>query len=247
MIGSMKPFLLLVVLLQASVTANYKVSGRVTAFPNVARAPSTLLLRSFALNQGPGQGVTTKINADGSFEFTGLPGGEYDLNFYDANQPFQQVGQTSAGEYIPRFSPVGPGLNFTSTGDVADLEIKLPADVVGQVVLSDGAEPPANAVLVVSSTPLLANGAFRSARLMRSQAVAEHDGRFVLPLFPGQNSLSVNAPAGYSVKSIKYGALDVTTGALNLTGLPTSTLLITLDRIPVVQFDPDIRARRPIR
>jgi len=235
-------FALLAILLQTPVPATYSISGRVVGFSDSAGTPSTvLLLRSYALHEGPGQGKTYTIHADGTFEFRDVPAGEFDLNFYDARQPFQQVGQTSAGQPVSRFTDIGPGLNFTFSGhNVPDLQIKSPAGLNGQFVMADGGPMPA--VVVTSSSPLSVNSTFRSGRSIRSQAVPRSDARFTLGVFPGENTITVTAPGdmsgsrplpdGYSVKSITYAAVDVMTNGLVLTGLPTSNLVITLDRQP---------------
>jgi hypothetical protein len=76
---------LLALLVQAPAALTYTVSGRVTAFPNATDIPSTLILRSFELRQGPGEGKTMKINADGTFEFTGVLPPECDQSFYLLN------------------------------------------------------------------------------------------------------------------------------------------------------------------
>jgi hypothetical protein len=236
----MKSLLVLLgLLLQTPTSTTYSISGNVVKFPDAAEKPSTLIMRSFALHEGWGQGKTTTIHADGTFEFTDVRPGEFDLNLYDARQSFLEVNQRPGNSPVSRNTAIGPGLNFTFSGhNVTGLQLKAPAELSGRFVITDGGSTPD--VVVSSSTPLSVNSSFHSARSMRTQAVPGSDGRFTLGVFPGENTITVEAlgyhsgsralPNGYTVKSISYGDSDVMAKGLVLTGVPTSTMVITLGR-----------------
>ena len=101
---------------------------------------------------------------------------------------------------------------------------------MGRIVSSDGSAFPASGVVIATTTPVSGDN-MRSARRMTNCALSRSDGGFVLPLYPGDNAISVgNVPSGWTVGSIAYGVVNVTKAPLNLTGSPTSQLVITLTR-----------------
>jgi hypothetical protein len=209
----MKPLILAVLLLQTPSPATSRIGGHVVTFPG-AKIPTTLTLRIYG-QQGPGGSVVTRsipAQSDGTFQISGVAPGEYTVSVGD---PFHS-----------------PGRNFTfRSGDVTDLEIKVPAAISGRVVVADGSPLPDPLVRIVDTTPVSGIAANpRVPKTMRSSVSPDAMGNFVLDAFPGENTISLDQlPVGYTVMSIMFGAVNVQ-GPITLESVPTSFIVITLDR-----------------
>jgi hypothetical protein len=208
---------MLALLLQAPAGTS-KISGRVTSFPG-AKIPGTMKLRVYG-QVGPGNSIVVRdvsVQDNGLFEIAGIAPGEYALSLGD---PFRS-----------------PSRNFTfRDGNVTDFEMKAPTEVSGRLVMADGRVVPGEAS-IRNTSPAAATMNSRAPRQIATLAFSDAGGRFSLGLFPGENTISLNPtmgvnqlPSGYSIKSITYGAQDVTHTPMVLNAPPTSTLVIVLER-----------------
>jgi len=209
---------MLVLLLQTPTAGTSKISGRVTCFPG-GEIPRTMKLRVYG-QVGPGNSIVVRdvsVQENGLFEISGIAPGEYELSLGD---PFRT-----------------PSRNFTfRDGDVTDFEMKVPIEVSGRLVMADGRVVPGEAS-IRNTSPAAATMNSRAPRQISTLAFSDAAGRFSLGLFPGENTISLNQsngptqlPSGFTIKSITYGAQDVTHTPLDLKAPPTSTLVIVLER-----------------
>jgi hypothetical protein len=179
-----------------------------------AGMPSRVLLRAFALAEGPMQGTVAEVHPDGAFEFFAAPSGEYDVIVPDW--------QIAPGVRVEA------GRNFTFRGrDVVGLEVRLPTEVRGRVVMEDGAALPAGLSIEIST--FQGNGPQQLPSIMSRSALVDTDGGFRLGVYEGIQTIRLGyALAGYSA-SISLGTLNAPEGVLNLEGpLPTGDLEIRL-------------------
>src|SRR5436190_18254252 len=214
----MRTLLMLALLLQAPDAGTSKISGRVTGFVD-AVIPRMMKLRVYG-QVGPGNSIGVRdvsVQDNGLFEISGVAPGEYALSLAD---PFHS-----------------PSRNFTfREGNVTDFEMKVPVEVSGRLVTADGRVVPGEAS-IRNTSPAAATMNSRAPRQIATLAFSDAGGRFSLGLFPGENTISLNQttgvnqlPSGYSIKSITYGAQDVTHTPLVLNAPPASTLVIVLER-----------------
>jgi len=141
------------------------------------------------------------VRPDGRFEFPAVP----------------------PGSYMLRTLPTAPATSRrieVDRKDVRDLEIAIPYQIetTGRVVL-EGRDLGPNATIQATQP------AFTMATGIQS------DGSFKLRLTEGENQVSMaRLPAGFSVKRISFGALDITNKALKVDSrTPPQEILITLE------------------
>jgi hypothetical protein len=202
-----------------SVTAApvFNIRGKVTTFPG-AVLPTAIRLTPFAARQTKQQ---TTISADGSFEFTGIGQGSWDLRI--GSEVLFNARSLSVAKQ-----------------DVVGIEINAPVELRGRVVMADGSIP--MPVFQIQNEFAAGNSVGTpTVRTLPAQREFDirSDGTFSVGVVPGQQRISVlGLPLSYSVKSIAYGAVDLGASPLLLTDIPTGEILVMLERTNVPEGPP---------
>lgn len=145
-----------------------------------------------------------RIDPKGGFEFRNVPPGDYVLQVVHG-----RVGQWNEGEFAYRYVTV-------ADADITNLEVQSSAgsEISGRIV-ADGGELPKMDGFELSAIPVDID---RSPRLGGPPARAQiaPDGQFVLMGISGPRRLQVvRAPAGWMLKSVFAGGIDVTDQVLS--------------------------------
>jgi hypothetical protein len=187
-----------------------RISGRVVTIPGTAM-PRAIRLRSYSLQHPPSGGFETAVNADGTFQFQGLTGGEFDLNVMGV--------------------AVSASRNFTTGGqDITGIEVKVPVAARGRVVMEDGTPLPPPSMSIENAYSPGATGGSRTAPITQRYSEIKSDGTFSVNVVQGEQRISiVNLPPGFSVRSITYGSVDVMANPLRV-AVPLSEIVVTLQR-----------------
>jgi hypothetical protein len=185
----------------ADCNAGVLVSGRlVGTFPPLPRSISLA-------GSGAGCGATTQVEADGSFTFSKVPEGAYQL----------QLTPAPLGWSATRLT--------VEKSDVTGMEIQLPAmlQVKGRAFVEDGSPfPKASRGGLMPIRAIRANGG-------ESGTSVQDDGTFELLLPKGSYRLSVpGIPANYYVKSMSSGFADLETSSLVVGDTPPAEIHLTL-------------------
>jgi len=194
-------------------SADIKVSGRVIGRLDLAANREVTL-------QGLGAPtLSTTFNDDGSFEFSKVLPGRYIIR--------------TAG---PIRFPVTQIEVFNR--DVTGIEVALPAEVSGRVVIEDGSSP--------ASFMIQANDV-RSSNVLASGVRA--DGNFTLTMPDGEYRFSLGGPTtAYALKSVTFGSADVTTAPLKIDRtVAPQDLLITIIRTTPPPTVPGVKVGGHIR
>jgi len=143
-----------------------------------------------------------------------------------------------AGNYTARFS--GPGISGSTAVVVADkeisgVEIALPKDTVGRVVVEGGGPAPR---MVLPLTLISTAAGAPAAGTTNMSITPQVDGGFRVALPNGERRVGAptGLPAGYSVKSIMYGSTDLLKDTLKVAAGDSAELVITLATSGATQF-----------
>jgi hypothetical protein len=139
-----------------------------------------------------------RIDRDGGFEFPNVPAGDYVL------QVLHGRSNSNEGEFAYRFVTV-------TDGDIGDLDIETtPGSTLTGNITSDGGEIPRLDDIQLMAVPVDAD---RSPRAGGPPARANilPDGQFELMGIHGPRRLQVvRAPAGWAMRSVLVGGVDMT-------------------------------------
>jgi hypothetical protein len=182
----------------------------------------------------PPKTMEAVVSADGSFQFSKVPGGPYIVRL--------MTGTANAQSDTPNPTQA----IFVGSQDIGGIDIAGPQIITGRVVVEGGGALP----LALGASETVAQGriearaaalplqpqrggqplnAIRAADTQSFRA----DGAFALALFPGEYRVSLTAlPAGYSVRSISYGTTDVLQEPLKITGSSSQEIRVTLTHAP---------------
>jgi hypothetical protein len=173
---------------------------------------------------------TTRSGKDGTFTLNSVPPGDYTLQARS-----MQVVTSTQGDNVMLFRATAMGggdSEFGSTPlavageDVTNLLITTSkgGTATGIVTFDGGPKPSANAVRV-TSMPIDFEGPMPGG----AAASVKDDGSFELKGLTGSRLIRVNAPPGWTLKSVKLNGTDITdTGAEFKTGEVTSGLEVEL-------------------
>jgi hypothetical protein len=190
-----------------------RIRGRLSNMP--AGIPAGLLTMSLL---SPGALTTTAteapVQSDGSFEFSKVAAGTYNIRMSRVTRLGTDVGRVQADK------------------DISNLEIPAPQMLAGRVVVDDGTALP-----VVMSSPIPGGILFGSIRVRSSEGRgilestnARLDGAFAaLWLGPTSRMDLANVPIGYFVKSLMQGSTDLLTSPAVT---PAQDVVLTLTRTP---------------
>jgi TonB family protein len=177
-----------------------KVSGRVTNLGSI---------RTLTLNGPNMDSIQLPVNPDGTFEIAQALPGTYQIN--ETSRLTPSLGSHSISVVIPN-------------QDTTNLIIPLPLakDVGGIVVNASGAGVQGRLSLFYSQRS--ANGSSSGSRSISTSP----DGKFTIRLSEGDLQFSVSVP-DYTVKSLTYGATDLTRENMRVTAADTAELKVVLD------------------
>jgi protocatechuate 3,4-dioxygenase beta subunit len=150
-------------------------------------------------------GGFAQIRPDGTFTINGVPPGEYRI-MANTNTPALVTGPTPA-------PPDQPAAVVAVNGtDITNLRLDVPRrlSLRGRVIIDSGVtEQPrlqGMRVTAMATGPSLITGATREATI-------DGDSTFEIQSLPGSMMIRANGlPAGWAVKQIRYGVLDVSDG-----------------------------------
>jgi hypothetical protein len=148
--------------------------------------------------------------------------GVENLNFAPYPDGTFELPMVLPGAYQARITPavaVPPVLVVIPSKDVADLEIALPAlrEISGRVTVEGGA----------SRLLYLSFAAVSPAGAVSINVVADTDGRFKVSMPEGERRVSLNV-AGYDVKSLTFGDVDVLKDPMTIAATNPEELKVTL-------------------
>jgi hypothetical protein len=153
-----------------------------------------------------GTGEESAVAPDGSFAFAGILPGNYSARI------------SLSGEQI------GTSVNVGSS-DVTDLRITYPRrfHVITQVLVEgDNTDAP-------NVPPIVLEGRSSAGAVTASTTVSDIPGIMLLTISDGENKISVrNVPAGYVLKSMRYGAIDLQKEPLTVDGPITWEIVVRL-------------------
>jgi hypothetical protein len=155
-----------------------------------------------------GTGEESPVAHDGSFAFAGILPGNYSARL------------SLSGEVSATSVNVG-------SSDVTDLRITYPRrfHVLAQVLVEgDTADVP-------NVPPIVLEGRSSAGVVAASSAVSDIPGIMLLTVSDGEHKISVrNVPAGYALKSMRYGAVDLQKEPLKVDGPITWEIVVRLAR-----------------
>ncbi|HLQ77111.1 MAG TPA: hypothetical protein VK210_07135 [Terriglobia bacterium] len=150
--------------------------------------------------------LETSIGADGSFVFPKVIAGTYTARL---NAP--GIPTTAAASVV-----------IVGNKDISGVEISVPRDVNGRIVVEgDGPAPRI-------TLPLTATGTGTGTSSISIAPQIDGSFRASLPLGERRVGKPSGLPAGYSIKSIKYGTTDLLTDPLKITEADSAELTIVL-------------------
>lgn len=155
-----------------------------------------------------GTGEESPVTSDGSFAFAGILPGNYSARL------------SLSGEVISTSVNVG-------SSDVTDLRITYPRrfHVITQVLV-EGDTADARTV-----PPIVLEGRSSAGEVAASSAVSDVPGIMLLTVSDGEHRISVrNVPAGYVLKSMRYGSVDLQKEPLKVDGPITWEIVVRLAR-----------------
>jgi hypothetical protein len=197
-----------IVLAIAAPAALHKVRGTVIGLPAVAIGPETKVTLNGA---GPGRHyVTTALNRDGTFEFSGVLPDSYTAHVIGA--PFQLESKFEV-----------------SNADVDGLQMKgeLQIPMTGRVTIVD------RSGVTLSDFPFHYMMLNFAPSVAPEKVLVARNGSFSTVLSAGDYTLKWNnLPAGYSVKSASAGAVNLLRDKLKIDGSSVPTLGIVLEYNP---------------
>src|SRR4051812_3513616 len=205
-----------------------RVSGQV--FDSRGRPAAYGLPITLRPQSSPMQGMSLGINMrdGGEFTFEGVPPGDYTL----------LVSPFPPGDSFPK-QPGGPEFASTSLtvagGDVTDVRLTTgPATTITGRVTVEGASPASFAQLDIQ--PVLANRTEQVRVALFRRDEMRSDGAFELGGIIGPVMLQVSAPAGYMLKSITAGGIDVTDAPFDpmTHGVSVDVRIVLTDKVTVV-------------
>jgi len=190
---SLRVSLILTLLLlgQNSPTEGVRVSGRVMGLP--PGTPSGMM-RATMMRQGGTiqQALGNLVDADGRFEFSNVPPGQYTLRIIGPNTPPIQVTVAST--------------------DITGLSVTLPPTILGRATVEGGGALPHQAS---GGTVLPATLILEALRVGggpgNSNITPRGDGPFLLTVIvPGEYRIRPTVfPIGYELKSMTFGNIDL--------------------------------------
>jgi hypothetical protein len=188
-----------------------KLSGRVVTVQGTP-TPRTVRLRAFTVQQPPKGGFDAAVSSDGTFQFEGLANGEFTVSVVD--------------------SAVLAARNFTNeANDIIGMELKVPVPARGRVVMLDGSSVPPSTMWIRNAYPGGETGGARTPPIRQQDFDIQADGSFSIGVVRGEQRVLVeNLPAGFSVRSITYGSVNLLVNPLNVTTPLTSEIVVTLQR-----------------
>jgi hypothetical protein len=155
-----------------------------------------------------GTGEESPVAPDGSFAFAGILPGNYSARL------------SLSGEVISTSVNVG-------TSDVTDLRITYPRrfHVLAQVLVEGDTSDAPNV------PPIVLEGRSSAGTVAASSAASDIPGIMLLTVSDGEHKISVrNVPAGYVLKSLRYGAVDLQKEPLKVDGPITWEIVVRLAR-----------------
>jgi carboxypeptidase family protein len=161
-----------------------------------------LMSRSQRSNEITTEPSSTSSNADGSFEFRGVPSGEWVLQASTGGN----VNKGQEGEFVSRFVTVdGSDVNEVR------LQTSIGSRVTGRIVFegSDAADPTS---VTISTFP--ADFDFASLVGPGGRAIGQPDGTFALNGLSGPRRLYLMRGPPWSLKAVRVNGRDVTDEAL---------------------------------
>jgi hypothetical protein len=190
-----------------------RIRGRVTGMPS--GIPAGLLTISLL---SPGTLATTvtetSVQADGTFEFSKVAAGTYNLGLRRVTMMHTDRGRIQADK------------------DISDLEIAAPPMITGRVVVDDGSPVPVQMSSPIPGGVLLLEIRVRSpgGPVTLESTLARRDGAFAaLWLGPDSRVELGYVPFGYYVKSLLQGSTDLLTSPARA---PGQDVVLTLTRTP---------------
>ena len=227
---------------QVRLTETYSVSGRLPS--TIAGSTGGLRVRLVRrdLKAFVDDDVASTLSeADGAFTLAAVPPGSYVLKASDSppakSAGFEAVGATVAPADVSVGARYGELPISVGQADLTNLSLALrpTVQVEGQVVLEDGARPPAGfsvtSLLISVQTP---------GGLVASAPRPDATGRFQTEhLAPGPYFVAPTQPgvsAGWALKSISLNGRDVTDAAIELGDEDIRGLIVTLtDKVSEVR------------
>jgi hypothetical protein len=233
----MRRLLIAVMFLQTGTFAQgigVTVSGRVTPAPG-AVAASLNALRVVIVPSGyPPKTMEAVVSADGSFQFSKVPGGPYIVRLLPGTASTQSD------------TPNPAQAIFVGSQDISGIEMAGPQIITGRVVVEGGGALPlalgasdtfvqgrieARAPVLLQQ-PQRGGPPFNGVRASDSESFRA-DGAFGLALFAGEYRVSLSGlPAGYTVRSISYGTTDLMQEPLKVVGSSSQEIRVTLRHAP---------------
>jgi hypothetical protein len=185
-----------------------KVSGKVNGLDGAA-----LLRGSVTLNLNDSRYASTlqtTVSRDGAFEFPAVFPGNYNVAF------------------SPAVSGSVPAINVGAK-DLTGIELNIPRlkEIVGRMVL-EGSGPMPRLVVPMNS---IASTPDRTATSFMNMAInPQPDGTFRVNMLEGERRAGPvsGLPAGYTVKAMTYGTVDLLSSAMKVTIADTAELLVTV-------------------
>jgi len=188
------------IVVDASQVKLHSISGKVTGLL------TTQGVRIVLQGGNLGTGEESPVAPDGSFAFAGILPGNYSARL------------SLSGEVIATSVNVG-------SSDVTDLRITYPRrfHVIAQVLVEgDTGDAP-------NVPPIVLEGRGSAGAIAASTAVSDIPGIMLLTVSDGENNITVrNVPAGYVLKSMRYGPIDLQKEPLKVDGPITWEIVVRL-------------------
>jgi hypothetical protein len=179
-------------------TFTARVAGRAfdsAGEPLVGRVQMTIGRGASGITTEP---VTTRVNADGTFELTGVPPGSYVVH---------AIGEAGFGR-APQFGVASVVVDARDPGPVT-VQASAGTTLEGRFIVEGVTEPPLRALAIHASTADLDRGP-RAGRGPEGLAVHD-DGRFYLTGLHGPMRFSATSlPSGWYLKSVTIAGSDIT-------------------------------------